>query len=122
MRFLAVRRAAGYREPRSVTGLRPLLDYLGGLGLLPAQSRRPTPNAAGAPISEFTQYLRTQRGLAPMTLVADSSRPPGSSHAALLTRIPAVRRGGARLRLDAISWRRARKGGCSRDSPTSWSS
>jgi site-specific recombinase XerD len=73
-RFLAVRRAAGYREPRSAAGLRPLLAYLGGLGLLPAEPPEPPPDAAGALISEFTQYLRAERGLAPMTVAAYSSR------------------------------------------------
>ena len=31
-RFLAARRAAGGQRPRKPAGLRPLLDYLGGLG------------------------------------------------------------------------------------------
>jgi len=73
-RFLAVRRAAGYREPRSAAGLRPLLGYLGGLGLLPAEPPEPPPDAASALISDFTQYLRAERGLAPMTVAAYSSR------------------------------------------------
>jgi integrase/recombinase XerD len=73
-RFLAARLAAGYREPRSLAGLRPLLDYLDGLGLLPPESPAPEPDAAGALICEFAEYLRAERGLAPMTVAAYSSR------------------------------------------------
>jgi len=36
-RFLAVHQAAGYRQPKTVAGLRPLLGYLGGLGLVPPE-------------------------------------------------------------------------------------
>ena len=72
-RFLAARLGEGFREPRTVTGLRPLLGYLGGLGLLPAEPPEPL-DAAGTLISEFTHYLRGERGLAPMTVAAYSSR------------------------------------------------
>ena len=33
-RFLAAHQAAGFRQPKSAAGLRPLLSYLGGLGVL----------------------------------------------------------------------------------------
>ena len=39
-RFLAARHAAG-SGPRQPAGLRPLLDYLGGLGVLPAEPPEP---------------------------------------------------------------------------------
>jgi integrase/recombinase XerD len=72
-RFLAARLAAGYREPRSATGLRPLLGYLGELGILPAEPPEPL-DAAGALISGFAQYLRAERGLAPETVASYSWR------------------------------------------------
>jgi integrase/recombinase XerD len=71
-RFLAARRAAG--KPRHPAGLRPLLDYLGGLGALPPGPPAPPQDAASALISEFAEYLRSERGLAPMTVGAYSSR------------------------------------------------
>ena len=42
-RFLAARHAAGTRWPKSLAGLRPLLDYLGGLGVLPPDHPGGTP-------------------------------------------------------------------------------
>jgi integrase len=70
-RFLAGRRTAG--RPRH-PGLRPLLDYLGGLGILPPEPPAPPPDAASVLIAEFAEYLRSERGLAPMTVGAYSSR------------------------------------------------
>jgi integrase len=43
---VAARLGEGFREPRTVTGLRPLLGYLGELGLLPAEPPEPL-DAAG---------------------------------------------------------------------------
>ena len=71
-RFLAARRAAG--NPRHPAGLRPLLNYLGGLGALPPEPPAPPLDAASALIGEFAEYLRCERGLAPMTVGAYSSR------------------------------------------------
>lgn len=71
-RFLAARRAAG--RPRHPAGLRPLLGYLGGLGVIPPEPPAPPQDAASALISEFGEYLRSERGLAPMTVGAYSSR------------------------------------------------
>ena len=71
-RFLAARRAAG--RPRHPAGLRPLLDYLGGLGVLPPEPPAPPMDAASVLIAEFAEYLRSERGLAPMTVGAYSSR------------------------------------------------
>jgi integrase len=73
-RFLAVRHAAGIRKPRTMAGLRPLLDYLGGLGVLPQEPPDPPLDAASVLIAEFAEYLRSERGLAPMTVGAYSSR------------------------------------------------
>jgi len=73
-RFLAGRRAAGHDRPRSLAGLRPLLEYLGGLGVLPPDPPEPPPDPARALVSAFAEYLRTERGLAPMTVAAYSSR------------------------------------------------
>lgn len=71
-RFLAARRTAG--KPRHPAGMRPLLDYLGGLGVIPPEPPAPPQDAASVLISEFAEYLRTERGLAPMTVGAYSSR------------------------------------------------
>lgn len=71
-RFLAARRAAG--RPRHPAGLRPLLGYLSGLGVIPPEPPAPPQGAASALISEFGEYLRCERGLAPMTVGAYSSR------------------------------------------------
>lgn len=72
-RFLAERRAAA-RWPGKLSGLRPLLDYLGGLGVLPPEPPEPPRDAAAVLISEFAEYLRSERGLAAMTIGAYSSR------------------------------------------------
>jgi len=73
-RFLAAHQAAGYRQPKTVAGLRPLLGYLDGLGLLPPEPPGAPLDAAGMLISEFAEYLRAERGLAPVTVAAYSSR------------------------------------------------
>lgn len=71
-RFLAARRGAG--RPRHPAGLRPLLDYLGGLGVISPELPAPPQGAASVLIAEFAEYLRCERGLAPMTVGAYSSR------------------------------------------------
>jgi integrase/recombinase XerD len=71
-RFLAARRAAG--KPRHPAGMRPLLEYLRGLGAIPPEPPPPPQDTASALISEFAEYLRCERGLAPMTVGAYSSR------------------------------------------------
>jgi len=71
-RFLAARRAAG--RPGHPAGLRPLLDYLRGLGAIPPEPPEPPQDAASVLIAEFAEYLRSERGLAPMTVGAYSSR------------------------------------------------
>jgi len=73
-RFLAARHAAGTRKPETVAGLRPLLDYLGELGVLAPVPPEAPLDAAAALIAEFTEYLRSERGLAEATVTAYSSR------------------------------------------------
>ena len=63
-RYLAERRAAGYVEYRSVKAMRPLLDYLAPLGVLPVPSE-----VAPGPVEEllgrYRGYLLVERGLTP---------------------------------------------------------
>lgn len=73
-RFLADLRASGRRQPKSLAGLRPLLGYLDSLGVLPPAPPGPQPDAARALAGAFAQYLRAERGLAPMTVASYSSR------------------------------------------------
>jgi integrase/recombinase XerD len=62
-RYLHVRRAAGYVEYRSAKALRPLLGYLGPLGVLPVEE--PTaPGPVEALLSRYRDYLVGERGLA----------------------------------------------------------
>jgi integrase/recombinase XerD len=65
-RYLAARRAAGYRQYRSVKALRPLLDHLAPLGVLPAP-----PQVRLGPVEDllgrFRGYLVGERGLTPGT-------------------------------------------------------
>jgi site-specific recombinase XerD len=61
-RYLAERRAAGYVEYRSLKAMRPLLDYLAPLGVLPvpAQFR---PDAVEELLGRYRDYLLIERGL-----------------------------------------------------------
>ena len=75
-RYLAERRAAGYAQYRSVRALRPLLDYLAPLGVLPV----PAPVRPG-PVEEllgrYRDYLLVERGLTAGTVrgYVDAVRP-----------------------------------------------
>jgi integrase/recombinase XerD len=61
-RYLGQRRAAGYVEYRSVKALRPLLDYLAPLGVLPVEDVvRPGPVAEL--LGRYYGYLIGERGL-----------------------------------------------------------
>ena len=61
-RYLAERRTAGYVEYRSWKALRPLLDYLAPLGVLPAPGDvAPTP--VEALLGRYSAYLVGERGL-----------------------------------------------------------
>jgi integrase/recombinase XerD len=61
-RYLTQRRAAGYREYRSVKALRPLLDYLAPLGILPAAEEVP-PGPVEELLGHYRDYLVGERGL-----------------------------------------------------------
>jgi site-specific recombinase XerD len=75
-RYLAERRAAGYREYRSPRAFAPLLAYLGPLGVLPAPAvvrRGPVEELLG----RYRDYLIVERGLTPATVrgYVDAVRP-----------------------------------------------
>jgi len=65
-RYLAQRRAAGYREYRSVKALQPMLDFLAPLGVLPV-----APVVVLGPVEEllgrYRNYLISERGLTSAT-------------------------------------------------------
>jgi site-specific recombinase XerD len=67
-RYVAVRRAAGYRHNLSEQGLRPLLGYLRGLGVLadPGPSSPATPHERL--LEDYASYLVAERSLAPGTV------------------------------------------------------
>ncbi len=62
-RFLAERRAAGYRDYVTARALAPLLGYLRSVGVVSAQSRRPPRSAAERLLERFGEYLAVERGL-----------------------------------------------------------
>jgi integrase/recombinase XerD len=61
-RFLAERRSQGYVTKLSPKGIRPLLGYLDGLGVLPAGEDVSTP--VDRLLGEFRRYLLEERALA----------------------------------------------------------
>lgn len=65
-RYLAERRAAGYVEYRSVRAMRPLLEFLSPLGVLPVEE-----SVLLGPVEEllgrYRAYLLAERGVAPAT-------------------------------------------------------
>jgi integrase/recombinase XerD len=61
-RYLDQRRAAGYVGYRSVKALRPLLDYLAPLGVLPVEEEAP-PNPVEELLDRYHDYLVGERGL-----------------------------------------------------------
>jgi integrase/recombinase XerD len=65
-RYLMQRRAAGYVEYRSVQALRPLLDYLAPLGLLPVEEPDP-PGPVEELLGRYHDYLVGERGLTART-------------------------------------------------------
>lgn len=64
-RFLQVRGAEGYQTKLTVHGLRPLLDHLDRLGLLPEPVQHPT--AAERVVEGFHRHLVEERGLGEAT-------------------------------------------------------
>jgi integrase/recombinase XerD len=66
-RFVAERRRVGYRSSVSPKSLRPLLGYLGRLGVLPAGDGEPlTP--VDRLLAQFRDYLLVERGATPGTV------------------------------------------------------
>src|SRR6266516_3633717 len=61
-RYLAQRRVAGYAEYRSVKALRPMLDYLAPLGVLPVPQEVP-PGPVEELLGRYRDYLIHERGL-----------------------------------------------------------
>jgi site-specific recombinase XerD len=61
-RYLAGRRAAGYREYRSLRALAPLLEYLAPLGVLPAPPEVPLGPVEDL-LGRYGDYLLVERGL-----------------------------------------------------------
>ncbi len=64
-RYLAVRRAAGYRCHCSRRALAPLLGYLRGQGIV---QRPPEPWESSTVLDRYARYLRCERGLARETI------------------------------------------------------
>jgi integrase/recombinase XerD len=65
-RYLEQRRAAGYVEYRSLKALRPLLDYLAPLGVLPVEEPDP-PGPVEELLGRYRDYLVGERGLTART-------------------------------------------------------
>ena len=61
-RYLAQRRTAGYRQYLSVKALRPLLDHLEPLGVLPTAEPVP-PDVVEELLARYRDYLLAERGL-----------------------------------------------------------
>lgn len=61
-RYLEIRRAAGYAEYRSMKALRPLLGYLGPLGVLPVEGE-PRRGPVEELLGYYREYLVGERGL-----------------------------------------------------------
>jgi integrase/recombinase XerD len=64
-RFVRAHRAAGYRYPRSIKAMRPILAYLRNLGVTPPPP--PPPATCEGPVDEmakrYRRYLTVERGL-----------------------------------------------------------
>jgi len=66
-RFVAERLRMGYRSKVSPKSMRPLLRYLGGLGMLPAGEGEPL-SPVERLVAEFRDYLLVGRGATPGTV------------------------------------------------------
>lgn len=65
-RYLARRRAAGYREYRSLKAIQPLLGYLAPLGVLPVPQEVP-PGPVEEVLGRYRAWLLVERGVTPGT-------------------------------------------------------
>jgi integrase/recombinase XerD len=61
--FLRARRGEGYAHPVSMRGMRPLLDYLRGLGVAPMPKPPITATPVEVLVERYRAYLVAQRGL-----------------------------------------------------------
>lgn len=66
--FVTERRASGRLRLRSSRGLCPLVEYLRGLGVVPAPVAVTPVTAAGQLVERYSAYLRERRGLSPSTV------------------------------------------------------
>lgn len=64
-RFLAARRAAGYKHYLSRKALAPLLEYLRGLGVVAGAAGGSAPDEVDALLGRYRGYLVEERGLTP---------------------------------------------------------
>lgn len=67
-RFLAARRNAGYRRPRSARPLQVLLGYLGQFEAIPPDDEPASACALEALLDQYRTYLKVERRLAPSTM------------------------------------------------------
>lgn len=65
--YLVERRAAGYVQYRSAKAMRPLLDFLAPLGVLPDPEEIPL-GPVDVLLNRYEHYLCTERGLTPATV------------------------------------------------------
>ena len=65
--FLAARRAAGYRLWLSPQALSPLLTYLRGIGVTPAEQEPKPAGAVETLLARYRGYLVRERALSPST-------------------------------------------------------
>jgi len=66
--YLAERRAAGYVQYRSARAMRPLLEFLRPLGVLPDPEEEIPLGPVEVLLNRYEQYLLTERGLTPATV------------------------------------------------------
>ena len=66
-RFLDARRAAGYTNYRSIKALRPLLEYLHGLGAAPLAAVAAPTSPVEVLLERYRRFLKVERSLAPST-------------------------------------------------------
>lgn len=71
--FLAGRRAARSSTGRSITGMRPLVEYLRAAGAAPPDEPAPSSGPAEEAIAEYASYLRSERGLAAATVERETA-------------------------------------------------
>jgi site-specific recombinase XerD len=66
--YLGYRRSTGYTAWLSMRGLAPLMNYLGGLGLVPASAPRGPSGPVDEVLERYLRYLVEERALMPATV------------------------------------------------------